>query len=47
MTTLPLTIQYGVGPAREAAAWFVAGAGPRDWLQTIAEWNVSLDTLRF
>ena len=47
MTTSPLTMRYGEHALREPVAWFVAGPDPRDWLTTIADWNVPLEKLGF
>ena len=47
MTASRLTIRYGERAVRETSAWFAPGPGPNDWLHTIYDWNVPLETLLF
>lgn len=42
MKHLTLHMRYGEQPLRDAAAWFITGAEPADWLAEIAEWGVAL-----
>ncbi len=41
-----LTIRPSTGPAAPAAAWFIAGSGPADWVSELSSWGVPLDEVR-